>query len=285
MAKRAGPARGAMEGAGTLKALLAEAAAALSGGRAAGAERLARVASAKAPGNRTALYLHGLALLAEGRAAEALLPLEAAAAGNPDPAVETNLAIALGQSGRVDEAITRLGRVTGREPPFAPAFQTLGMLLQMHERAREAEPVLRRAVALAPNDAQSWLGLGGVLLERAAPREARVAFARALAEAPGLPDALLGLGRALMDEGDFATAAERLAEVVARTAERADVHLELAYCLQELGRWDDAVTHYRNAVALAPGLYESALTGVSTAARGRFWLKPSAAAKILKDDS
>ena len=68
------------------------------------AERMLRDLLAKGPRRPAALHSLGLALLAQRRAGEAVAPLEEAARrqseqGRPDPVIETNLAVALDQSG------------------------------------------------------------------------------------------------------------------------------------------------------------------------------------------
>jgi tetratricopeptide (TPR) repeat protein len=124
--------------------------------------------------------------------------------------------------------------------------------------------------------------LGGIFLQRADRANARVAFARALANAPGHPKALCGFGTALMDDGEFAPAAERFRQALARDPGNAQAHLGLATCLLELGRWDEAVASFRAALSAAPQFYGAALRALVAAGRGQFWLKPSAAAEMLK---
>src|SRR5713226_6932655 len=92
------------------------------------AERIVGEVLAQNSRHLGALHLLGVALMAQGRAGEAVAKLEAAARARPDPAVETHLAMALRQSGRSAAAIEWLERATARQPAFAPAFQELGVL-------------------------------------------------------------------------------------------------------------------------------------------------------------
>jgi len=70
--------------------------------------------------------------------------------------------------------------------------------------------------------------------------------------------------------------------VVAGNGADVQARLKLGLCLLELGRVDDALANLRAAVRGDPDCYRFALTLVSSSARGRFWLRPSAAAKHLR---
>ena len=261
--------------------LLRSAARSLKGGDAEAAESFARRALALSPSERGALYLHGLALLSLGQAAAAVEPLEGAAKGNPDPAVETNLAAALEQSGKEKEALAWLERAASRSPPFAPAFFRLGRLLHLLNRLVEAKAALRRAVELVPGDAEASAALAEVLTELGEARAARDAYTRALAARPGWPQARRGIARTLMDEGDYTAAAAILGRLVEDSPADTTSLLDLAFSLQELGRLEDALATYAKAAAVDPGAYKQALHSLISAARGTFWLRPSAAAKKL----
>jgi len=234
------------------------------------------------PDHPGALHLLGLARLAQGRPREAVAPLRAAAGVVADAAVETHLAIALRQTGNTAEAIALLERATARQPAFVLAFHELGVLLFSQRRLAEAEAVLGRGLEIAPATAELSVVLGGIHLDRADRANAKLAFARALASAPGHPGALYGLGTALMDDGEFSPAAERFRQALARDPGYAQARLALATCLLELGRWDEALECFRAVVQAAPQFYAKALRTLVTAGRGRFWLRPSAVAEILR---
>jgi len=246
------------------------------------AERIAREVLARDAKHPGALHLFGVALLAQGRAREALAPLEQAARGRADAVVETHLAIALRQLGQGERALPVLERATARQPPFPLAFHELGVLLFSLRRLAEAQAVLERGVEIAPAMPEMSVVLGGVFLDRLDRPNAKLAFARALACAPGHTGALYGLGTVLMDDGDFAAAADRFRQALARDSGYAQARLSLGICLLELGRWDEAIECLRAAVKAAPQLHTKALQTLVTAGRGRFWLKPSTAAEMLR---
>ena len=159
------------------------------------------------------------------------------------------------------------------------------MLLLSLRRPGEAEAVLRRGQEIAPALPEWSLVLGGIFLERGDRAQAKVAFAQALANAPGHPSALFGLGTALMDDGEFAAAAQRFRQALARDQGYTQARLNLGLCLLELARWDEAVACLRAAVEATPSCYGKALRMLVTSGHSRFWLRPSAASKLLRPDS
>ncbi len=254
---------------------------ALQSGRPVDAERVLRDLLARNPRSKAALQLLGRALLAQRRPKDAVEPLEAAARQGADPVVETNLGVALEQSGRPDEAQTWLERAATRRPPFEHAFSELGGLLLSRERPAEAEAVLKRGLAVAPNSVEMLVLLGGIYLARADRDNTKLMFARALSNAPADPRALYGMGAALMLEGDFARALDRVQRALAQNPNDLQARLSLGTCLLELRRWDEGLAALRAAIQMSPQIYPAALKIVVTSGHGRFWLKPSAAAGLL----
>ncbi len=172
------------------------------------AQRIAEEILRREPRNARALHILGFALLMQGRAEAAVSPLEAAARGRHDPEIETQLALALSQLGRRDDALSRLKRASKRQPPYGPAFHGLGSLLFAMERYDEAIEALRRGVAVAPMMPEMSIQLGSVLLQLRKYAEATVAFGQALSISPDLPDALFGMGKARYAIGQSQAAAD-----------------------------------------------------------------------------
>jgi Flp pilus assembly protein TadD len=129
------------------------------------------------------------------------------------------------------------------------------------------------------------LDLGRFYLIRADARNAKIAFARALVNAPRDPRALHGSGLALLYEGELERAIERFRQVLAIQPDHPSAQLEVAHCLLQLGRSEDAISSLRAMVRGAPHHYGKALKALVSASRGRFWMRPSAAAQFLKPDA
>jgi tetratricopeptide (TPR) repeat protein len=260
---------------------LRESAAAIDNRRPDLAERIARDVLTRQPQHPRALHLLGIALLAEQRAPEAVLPLQQAARGRSDPTLETHLGKALRHAGRTAEALTWLERAAAHEPPFPAALHELGILLHAMRRFDAAEAAFKRGLLAAPTSVDMMIELGGIHITRADPASAKIMFARALAHAPGHPRALHGFGTALLYEGEFARAAERFRQALARNPAYARAQLDLGQCLLELGRWDEAVACLRELNQRAPNLYGRALRMFASSGHGRFWLRPTAAAAFM----
>ena len=114
------------------------------------AERLAAGVLSSDPGHVAAAWILGQVLLAQGRAADALEPLERAARLNASPATETLLGRALADVGRGEAALEHLNRAVTLEPPFEMAFLELGDRLGKLGRGEEARRARRPAWPCVP---------------------------------------------------------------------------------------------------------------------------------------
>lgn len=257
------------------------AATAISHGQPADAERLARNVLAGVPQHPRALFLLGCALLRQNRAAQAIAPLEKAARALQDPVVETELGMALRTIGRIDDALARLRRATKRRPVHSRAFHQLAFLLLAIGHPEEAIAALEHGGELAPAAVELPLLLGVVQHDRREHAKAKAAFSKALAIAPDHPDAHYGMGSVMLDDAECSQAAEHFRRSLARNSADAQTHLKLGICLLELGQVDEAFDNIRAAIRADANLYGLALKLVTSSARGRFWLRPSSAAKRL----
>jgi len=246
------------------------------------AERIAGDVLRRDPRHTAALYILGCAVLAQGRAKDAIAPLETAARGRHDPQIETQLAIALRQAGREEEALSRLKRVTKRHPTFVPALHEFGRLLVAVGHYDEAIEALNRAVEIAPMMPQLSVQLGYALLSRRKCAEAKVAFGRALEISPGSADALFGIAKAHRDTGEDQAAAEYLRRYLTIAPDDQGGWLHLGHCLLNLGQIEAAYDCFRTAARGDQQRYGTALASLAAARRGRFWLKPSAAARFMR---
>ena len=223
------------------------------------AQRIAEEILRRDPRHARALHILGFALLMQGRAEAAVSPLEAAARGRHDPEIETQLALALSQLGRRDDALSRLKRASKRQPPYAPAFHGLGSLLFAMERYDEAIEALRRGVAVAPMMPEMSIQLGNVLLQRRKYEEARAAFGQALSISPDLSDALLGMGKAQYAMGHNEAAADCFRRCLRIRPDDDSVWLHLGHCLLRLGEREAGYECFRTASRGDPKRYGRAL--------------------------
>ncbi|MGB6537733.1 MAG: tetratricopeptide repeat protein [Xanthobacteraceae bacterium] len=266
-----------LEGAGIA---LQRAVSALNNGRPNEAEWIAGEVLKTHPRDGQALHILGYALLIQGRAQEAITPLEAAARIRHDPEINTQLAAALRQLGRIDDALHRLRRAIKRQPPHAAAFHELGCALASVKRFDEAAEAFSRGREIAPMVAEFSVQLGRVHLERRDFAGAKLAFARALEISPGAHAALFGLAKTHQDAGEYRTAVEYFRRCLGSRPDPG-ILLNLGRCLLRLGQLDEGYECLRCAVRSDPQRYGSALGMLVKSTRGRFWLKPSAATQFL----
>lgn len=262
---------------------LQQAAFALNSQRPGDAERIVAEVLKIEPRDARALHIFGCAVLMQGRAAEAISPLETAARICHDAEIDMQLAAALRQAGRVDDALSRLRRAIKRQPPNPKAFYELGCALASTKHYDEAADVFARGRDIAPMVPEFSVQLGRVFLERRNFAEAKRAFARALEINSASHDAMSGLALAHQGGGELEMAADYFRRCLA-TKPDAGTWLHLGRCLLRLGQMDEAYDCFRFAVRSDPKRYGNALGMMTKAARGRFWLKPSAAARFLQVD-
>jgi tetratricopeptide (TPR) repeat protein len=245
------------------------------------AERIAGQMLKADPRNIRASYIFGCAVLMQGRAEEAIAPLETAARGRRDSEIETELAIALRLAGRPDDALRRLRRVVKRQPPFAAAFLELGSLLAANAQFDEAIAVLGRGVEIAPMIPKLWIELGYALMQRRDWAKAGAAFTHALAVAPDAADALFGMAKAHQEVGDNEIAVPYFRRYLIIQPKDAAAWLTFGHCLLELGELGEGYECFRAAARCDPKGYGRALSSIVASSHGRLWLKPSAAARYF----
>lgn len=246
------------------------------------AERLAGEILKADPRHSQALHILGYALLMQGRCQDAITSLEAAARGRHDPEIDMQLAIALRRVGRRDDALSRLKRAIKRRPPFPMAFHELGCLFVSLERYDEAIDVLSRGVEVAPMMPDLSIELGYVFLRRRDCAKAKIAFARALDISPSSYDALFGMAQSHQLLGENEMAAEYFRHCLRIRPDDAGLWLNLGHCLLQLGQSEAGYRCFCTAARGDPKQFGKALTSLTASGRGRFWLKPSAAAQFLK---
>jgi tetratricopeptide (TPR) repeat protein len=248
------------------------------------AERIARDVLKAEPRHAQALHVLGHALLMQGRADDAIAAIEPAARGLHDPALDTQLAVALRQSGRTEDALSRLKRATKRQPPFAPAFHELGALLFSIKRYEESVEALQRGLEAAPAMPELSIQLGYVFLEMREPAKAKTAFAKALEIAPSAAGALWGIGKAHQQLGENQPAIDYFRRVLSQMPNDAGTWLNLGHSLVEAGDLDAGYECFRTAARGDQKKYYSALTTLVKSGRGRFWLWPREASRFLQGE-
>ncbi len=245
------------------------------------AERLAAGVLKSNRGNALAAQVLGRALIMQNRAAEAIDPLQRATRRSDDPATETLLATALAAVGRRDQALEQLRQAAARRPPFAPAFLEHGGLLAKLGRFDEAIAVLESGLALVPEAVDLRMELGYVHLKRNHRANARAMFLQVIAVAPQRHDAVAALAKVMALDGEYAAAADLYRRALGLRPDDAVTRNSLGMCLLEMGERTAGEASLRAAMRDAPQMAGQAITSLAAASHGRFFLRPSAAAKFL----
>jgi len=166
------------------------------------------------------------------------------------------------------DEITLWSAVVGVEPRYALPFANLGLALKAAGRLDKADAALTAALAKkgdAENERYTLINLGHLRLAQRRSEAAIPLFERANAIGPhasalhGLGIALRWRARTLAAGGDATAAARTLAQArqtletaLAINARHSRAHFVLAGVLYDLGRYDEAVAHYRAVVAIEP---------------------------------
>src|SRR3954467_12342647 len=153
------------------------------------AERAAREALARSPQDAEALYLLGSTLLFEGRFAEALGPLEQAAAGQPPRGVRYRLGHGYRALGRAPRAEQVLRTEVAQYPQSANAHNTLGVALVNQAKQAAALGAFRAALNLEPAHGEANANAANLLFVLDRPQEALRFATAAMAANPELAQA------------------------------------------------------------------------------------------------
>ena len=174
----------------------------------------------------------------------------------------------LSAQGRLDEAIAQYQQCLELQPDFVYAHNNLGNALRQQGRTQEALLQYRKALELQPDFAWADCNLGMIYLQQGRVEEAITEFQQALRTgvtqfkkpmfAPGAVaqiQYLLGCALARKDRMDEAIPHYR--EALALQPDLAEAHFQLAVALVARHQVEEASRHYREAVRLKPDWLEA----------------------------
>jgi len=131
-----------------------------------------------------------------------------------------NLGIALGQAGKLDEAIEHCEQALRIRPGFPEAHYNLGMALGRIGRVDEAIGQYEQALRFKPDFPEAHYSLGNALFTTG-----------------NIPEAIAHYQQALRIRPDFAEA-----------------HYNLGVALEQIGQVQEAIDHYEQALRIRPGM-------------------------------
>ncbi|MSP48384.1 MAG: tetratricopeptide repeat protein [Alphaproteobacteria bacterium] len=225
--------------------------------RLAEAEPLARGMTGRFPDHGFGWKMLGAVLIEQGRGAEALSPLETAAALWPgDAEAHTNLASARKDQGRPSDADVGYRRALALMPGLVVALSNRGVTLRELGRLADAEAGYRRALAIDPDFVDAHGNLGNVLGDRGRTAEADASHRRALVLRPDAAEAHNNLGSVRRQQGRFDGAHANYGRALALRPGYAEAHANQGGTLQAAGRFGEATASLRRALALKPDQVE-----------------------------
>jgi tetratricopeptide (TPR) repeat protein len=208
------------------------------------------------PNNSRARINLGNALLASGRAAEALLQYEAGseAMRDRDAGLMANMALALFDLGRLGEAGVRAKQCLALDSRCTVAMTTLGCVAAKRGELAEAREWLEKATELAPGDKATLLQRGRILWMMGDTVEAEADYRRVLELDRNNFLAEFWLGRMAYDAGKWKDAVAHYGMAVRSNPGFAEGHNNLAGALAMAGDSRGALEHYAKTVELVPKL-------------------------------
>lgn len=212
------------------------------------AERAYQTVLRENPEHPDALNLMGVLAVEAGRNKVALDYMRKAVKLEPEKAIyRNNYGNALIVATRTEEALPHLRKAVALDPNYADAWCNLGKAWRLIGDMERAAKYFNRALSVAPGFLRGQAGLAEIDSEMGRFKEASAAFSRILQLDPRNIEALCGLALARKFEaGDplIATFETVLRDPRLRDDERAPLHHAFGKVCNDLGRYDDAISHF-----------------------------------------
>jgi tetratricopeptide (TPR) repeat protein len=187
----------------------------------------------------------------------------------------------LEKAGRESEAARAYELAARAQPPYPPAQYNLALIRHRQGQLHEAAQLLRQALEQAPSFRAARQQLGQCLARLGQEDAARACFEHLLADDGNDLEARRALAEMDMDHCRFADAVEQLQQCLVLAPKDAAATLALGSCLQELGRLDEALAHYRRLLEHDRSRYYEVVKKLTGAAKGRFWVKTTELRRTL----
>jgi len=171
--------------------------------------------------------------------------------------VHYNLACALTQTGRPQEAIEHYEQALRLNPDYVEAHHNLGIMLSGSGRLREAIEHYEQAQLLRPNNPGIYFNLGNAFQGLGQSQQAIKYFEQALAINPDFCEAHLNLGLTLASAGRLPEAIEHYEQALRLKPDSPDVHYSLGNALKDTVQYQQAIEHYKKALQIKPDYFEA----------------------------
>lgn len=165
-----------------------------------------------------------------------------------DPDAHYNLAVALGQVDRTEEAVREYQETIRLDSYYLPALFNLGNHFVHSRRFDEAVEMFNRAILVDGDYAPVHFMLGVAYFESGRFQDAIAATRRGLEVDPDDESAYYNIAYWTFRRGDHRTALVLCDDVIARFPYYTSPHVLKGMCYRELGELDDEIRSYKAAV-------------------------------------
>lgn len=197
------------------------------------------------------LMIEGIEMHGKGRVADAIAAYRAVIARRPDMGLAyRRLAFMQWEAGATGAAIRTLRDALETTGPDVEIETKLGTYLAETGQLADAIPMLERVTAGSPDHTESLNALGIAYARAGRSADALAIFDRILAIAPRDAFALENAATVHLQRGDLTAAADLFGRAAANDPRSSRARAGLGVVAQAAGRRDEAIAHWREAVAL-----------------------------------
>ena len=148
------------------------------------------------------------------------------------------------RAGNTDGAMKLYMRAIELYPPFADAYNNIGVILRAQEKLPAAAACFRRALNYSPDKAAVLSNLGNVLWQMLRHEEAAAAFRRSIELDPARPETLHNLGLLLHSMGDYEASLECFNKSLERMPNNIDVQWDKSLTRLVMGNMEQGWPEY-----------------------------------------
>ncbi len=215
-----------------------------------------------------ALWTHALGCSRANYVAETNLGLALAQTGNTEAAAshyrealrinpryalaQYDLGVSLEAQGQTAEAMSRYREALRIDPACAEAYNNLGNALGGQGRIEEAMNCYTEALRIRPDYADAENNRGNVLFRKGRVADAIAAYGAALRINPADADAANNMGNALLQQGRMEEAIVSYRNALRVDSRCAEADFNLGVALERQGRIEEAISSYREALRVNP---------------------------------
>jgi len=172
----------------------------------------------------------------------------------PNLHIEHNLGLALGGSGRYDEAAAHFEKALRIDPNFYDGLVGMGVTREFQGRLPEAIDYFQAAIRSQPDTPTAHLQLGRLLWKQNSDQAALEEIGRASQLAPKDADIRADFGLALQLVGRIPEAIEQFHEALRMNPNNAETHANLGLALLASGKPQESIPEFETALRLKPEL-------------------------------